>query len=68
MPAALISKIGDDGIGEQIVAELENDHIQTNYLIRAFEAPSPFTYIIVDKAGGVPEHVSYISLEPLAVC
>ena len=47
----IVSKIGDDGIGDGIIAELNEDGVNTDYLIRAQGQPSPFTYIIVDREG-----------------
>ena len=47
----IVSKIGDDGIGDGIIAELNGDGVNTDYLIRAQGQPSPFTYIIVDREG-----------------
>lgn len=49
--SSLVSKIGDDGIGDQIISELHGDGVQTTHLLRAKNKPSPFTYIIVDRAG-----------------
>eukprot|EP00891_Asterochloris_glomerata_P004544 jgi/Astpho2/4544/e_gw1.00067.193.1_t len=49
--AALVSKIGSDGISEQILAEFEREGVDTQQVLRA-KGPSPFTYIIVDRAGG----------------
>ncbi|KAK9811624.1 hypothetical protein WJX72_007184 [[Myrmecia] bisecta] len=51
LEAHLVSQIGDDGIGEQIIAELEGDGVQTAHVLRAEGSPSPFTYIIVDREG-----------------
>lgn len=48
----LITKIGDDGLGNDITSELIQDGVDTQYIIKAPGAPSPFTYIIVDKKGG----------------
>lgn len=47
----LVSKIGDDGIGEQIEQELLDDGVHLDFLLKAQEHPSPFTYIVVDKTG-----------------
>ncbi len=47
----LVSKIGDDGIGDAIVAELQEDGVNPAFLLRADGMPSPFTYIIVDREG-----------------
>lgn len=51
LQTSLISKIGDDGIGDQIIAELQADNVQTDHVLRAKDSPSPFTYIIVDRSG-----------------
>ncbi|KAL0040939.1 hypothetical protein WJX79_010723 [Trebouxia sp. C0005] len=48
----LVSKVGADSIGEEIEQELLSDGVQTNFLLKATDHPSPFTYIIVDKQGG----------------
>lgn len=50
--AALVSKIGSDGISEQILAEFEREGVDTQQVLRA-KGPSPFTYIIVDRAGAL---------------
>ena len=47
----LVSKVGDDSIGDAIEQELQADGVQTQLLLRAKPHPSPFTYIIVDRAG-----------------
>lgn len=47
----LISKVGDDSIGDEIEQELLTDGVQTQFLLKATDRPSPFTYIIVDKEG-----------------
>ncbi len=52
----LIAKIGDDGIGDSMVSELQADGVNTDYMIRAEGQPSPFTYIIVDREGIRPLH------------
>ena len=48
---ALITKIGSDSVGDQILAELEQDGVDTRHVLRAQDAPSPFSYIIVDRQG-----------------
>lgn len=48
----LITKIGDDGLGQGILAELARDGVGTEFVLRAQGSPSPFTYIIVDRQGG----------------
>ena len=50
----LVSKIGDDGLGDQMLAELNNDGVHTDFVLRESDSPSPFTYIIVDRAGWWP--------------
>lgn len=47
----LITKIGDDAVGDGILKELENDGVNTDFVLRAKGSPSPFTYIIVDREG-----------------
>lgn len=51
LDAHLVSKVGDDSIGDAIEQELNADRVQTSFLLRAKSHPSPFTYIIVDRAG-----------------
>ena len=48
---ALVTKIGGDALGDQILAELDGDGVDTAHVLRAASAPSPFTYIIVDRQG-----------------
>lgn len=48
---AIVTKLGGDSIGEGIVEELAADGVDTRLVLRG-EGPSPFTYIIVDVAGG----------------
>ena len=48
---ALITKIGSDSVGDQILAELKGDGVDVSHVLRAPDAPSPFTYIIVDREG-----------------
>ena len=50
----LVSKIGDDGLGDQMLGELKNDGVHTGFVLREPNSPSPFTYIIVDRAGRCP--------------
>lgn len=49
---ACVTKIGGDGVGDGIIAEFERDGVDTRHVLRAPGAPSPFTYIIVDRQGG----------------
>lgn len=51
LPVAIVSKIGGDALGDGIVAEFARDCVDTRHLLRASGAPSPFTYIIVDREG-----------------
>ena len=51
LQCSLVSKIGDDGVGDQIIAELQSGGVQTDHVLQARNAPSPFTYIIVDRTG-----------------
>ncbi len=48
---ALLTKIGSDSVGDQILAELDGDGVEISHVLRAPNAPSPFTYIIVDREG-----------------
>ena len=56
LDAYLVSKVGDDSIGDEIEQELLSDGVKTQFLLKAEGHPSPFTYIIVDKQGN--SHVS----------
>lgn len=47
----IVSKIGGDGVGDGILAEFRRDGVDTAHMLRAPGAPSPFTYIIVDRQG-----------------
>jgi sugar/nucleoside kinase (ribokinase family) len=49
---ALVSKIGGDALGDGILAEFGREGVGAAAVLRAAGAPSPFTYIIVDVAGG----------------
>ena len=51
LSACIVSKIGGDSLGDGIVAEFHKDAVCTAQLLRAAGAPSPFTYIIVDRQG-----------------
>lgn len=48
---AVVSKVGGDTLGDGIEAELRGEGVDTAGLLRAAGAPSPFTYIIVDRQG-----------------
>lgn len=52
----LVSKVGNDSIGDEIQQELLSDGVKTEFLLKAEGHPSPFTYIIVDKQGN--NHIS----------
>ncbi|GAB4822038.1 hypothetical protein N2152v2_009084 [Parachlorella kessleri] len=54
LSASIVSKIGGDSLGDGIVAEFHGDAVGTAQLLRATGAPSPFTYIIVDRQGNEP--------------
>jgi len=47
----IITKIGDDGLGDGIISEFQRDGVATDCILIAPGAPSPFTYIIVDREG-----------------
>lgn len=51
MDTYLVSKVGDDSIGDETEQELLSDGVNTQFLLKAQGHPSPFTYIIVDKQG-----------------
>ncbi|KAI8465093.1 MAG: PfkB-type carbohydrate kinase [Monoraphidium minutum] len=48
----IVTKIGDDGLGDGMLSELGAEGVDTSLVLRAEGCPSPFTYIIVDRAGG----------------
>ena len=48
---SIVTKIGDDGLGDGIISEFQRDGVATECILRAAGAPSPFTYIIVDREG-----------------
>ncbi|KAK9822288.1 hypothetical protein WJX74_003194 [Apatococcus lobatus] len=62
---ALITKIGNDSVGDQILAELKDDGVDVAHVLRDPVAPSPFSYIIVDRERGTRTCVHTPS-EPLA--
>lgn len=45
----VISKVADDAQGRGIMKELEDDGVDTSFLVVSPEGNSPFTYIIVDN-------------------
>lgn len=47
----IVTKIGDDSLGDGIISEFQRDGVVTDCILRAPGAPSPFTYIIVDREG-----------------
>jgi len=47
----VISKVGDDAMGDSIIDGLAQEGIKTDMMLRS-PGPSPFTYIIVDRSGG----------------
>ncbi|DBA71695.1 TPA: hypothetical protein ACH3X2_001144 [Trebouxia sp. C0005] len=48
--ACLVTKVGNDRIGQQIVQELQADGVNTDFLLRS-QGASHFSYMIVDKQG-----------------
>ena len=46
----LVTKLGKDSIGDQIVSELEQDGVNTQFVLRE-NGLSSFGYMIVDKQG-----------------
>lgn len=47
----IITKLSDDGIGKAIIDEFELDGVNTDAVVVDPGKTSPFTYIIVDRAG-----------------
>ena len=56
----LITKIGDDTVGDGILAELEGDSVDCSHVLKGPDAASPFTYIIVDMAGAMRAQNSFL--------
>lgn len=48
---SIVTKIGGDALGDGIITEFHRDGVATDCVLRANGAPSPFTYIIVDRQG-----------------
>lgn len=48
----IVTRIGDDSLGDNMLQELEDDGVGTAAVLRSERQPSPFTYIIVDRSGG----------------
>lgn len=48
---AIVTKIGGDAVGDGIIAEFHAEGVDTDCILRAPNASSPFTYIIVDRQG-----------------
>lgn len=49
---SVASKLGNDGPGRSVIAELERDGVQSSMLIVSSTSSSPFTYIIADQNSG----------------
>ncbi|XP_010447930.1 PREDICTED: ketohexokinase isoform X3 [Camelina sativa] len=49
LTSRLISKVANDSQGKGMLEELEEDGVDTSFLVVSKEGNSPFTYIIVDK-------------------
>ena len=47
--ASLITQVGTDGNGNQVLNELESDEVDITGVLRNPSISTPFTYIIVDK-------------------
>lgn len=47
----ILTKLSDDGAGKAIIDEFEADGVDTSAIVIESGASSPFTYIIVDRAG-----------------
>nr|CAB3483856.1 unnamed protein product [Digitaria exilis] len=45
----IISKVADDAQGRNVLKELQNDGVDTSYMLVAEDGNSPSTYIIVDN-------------------
>lgn len=51
--ARVLSGIGDDTLGDAVMAEFEQDGVDVQHLLRKAGESTPFTYIIVDRLGTV---------------
>lgn len=49
--SCLVTKLGDDGVGDQIAQELRGDGVDLSFVLRAQDSVSDFTYLIIDKEG-----------------
>ena len=47
----IVTKIGDDALGDGILTEFHREGVDTGCVLRAEGGSSPFTYIIVDRQG-----------------
>ena len=47
----VLSTIGTDPLGDNVVDEFQRDGVDTQFLQRVDDAATPFTYIIVDRLG-----------------
>ncbi|XP_066351555.1 uncharacterized protein [Miscanthus floridulus] len=54
----IISKVSNDAQGRNILKELQDDGIDTSYMLVAEDGNSPFTYIIVDNQTALPFRLS----------
>ncbi|KAJ8903849.1 hypothetical protein NDN08_000382 [Rhodosorus marinus] len=52
LPCSILTKIGDDGTGKQIISELEGEGVDTSNVIVQQNMNSPFTYVLTERAGG----------------
>ena len=46
-----MTKLGDDGVGDQIANELQGDGVDLGFVLRTEDSVSDITYLIIDKAG-----------------
>jgi sugar/nucleoside kinase (ribokinase family) len=46
----LLTKLGDDAIGRDILADLEKEGIDTSFVVVKAQMTSPITYVIVDES------------------
>jgi len=49
--ASILTKLSDDGAGQAILDEFAADGVDTSAVVIEPDKSSPFTYIIVDRAG-----------------
>lgn len=62
----LVTKLGKDSIGDQIVSELEKDGVNTQFVLRD-DGQSAFGYMIVDKKGE-PASTTPVAFDQIGGC